>query len=73
MMTDTPTFKKKVVEFINKHIEFDTEEFVELIKLGKEHFYEQQKEQLARFEKDKIFRRECLQDIFQNHLSLRKK
>lgn len=64
MMTDTPNFKKKVVEFIYKYIEFDTEEFVELIKLGKEQFYEQQKERLVRFEKDKNFRRECLKDIF---------
>lgn len=64
MMTDTPNFKKKVVEFIDKHIEFDTEEFVELIKNGKEHFYEQQKERLSKFENDKNFRRKCMQDIF---------
>ena len=64
MMTDTPTFKKKVVEFICEHIEFDTEEFAELIEKGKEYFYEQQKKRLIRFEKDKIFRIECLKDIF---------
>ena len=64
MMTDTPSFKKKVVEFIHQHIEFDTEEFAELIKRGKEHFYEQQKERLVKFEKDKNFRIECLKDIF---------
>ena len=64
MMTDTPTFKKKVVEFLHKHIEFNTEEFAELIEKGKENFYEQQKERLVRFEKDKNFRIECLKDIF---------
>lgn len=73
MMTDTPTFKKKVVEFIHQHIEFDTEEFVELIKLGKEHFYEQQKERLIRFEKDKNFRRECLQDIISESFDFKDK
>lgn len=64
MMKDTPSFKKKVIEFIHKHIEFDTREFVELIEKGKENFYEQQKERLVRFEKDKDFRIECLKDIF---------
>ena len=73
MMTDTPTFKKKVVEFIHQHIEFNTEEFVELIKLGKEHFYEQQKEQLVRFEKNRNFRKECLQDIFSKPFIFRDK
>lgn len=73
MMTDTPTFKKKVVEFIRQHIEFDTEEFVDLIKLGKELFYEQQKERLVRFERDKDFRRECLRDIFSEPFGFRDK
>lgn len=44
IMNDTPTFKKKVVEFINQYIEFNTEEFPELIKNGKEYFYEQQRQ-----------------------------
>lgn len=56
--------KKKVVEFINQYIEFNTEEFPELIKNGKEYFYEQQRQYLIRFEKDKEFRKECLQNIF---------
>lgn len=64
MMTDTPAFKKKVVEFIHRYFEFDAEEFVELIKKGKDHFYEQQKTQMTRFEKNRTFRRECLQEIF---------
>ncbi len=64
IMNDTPTFKKKVVEFINQYIEFNTEEFPELIKNGKEYFYEQQRQYLIRFEKDKEFRKECLQNIF---------
>lgn len=37
-MNDTPTFKKKVVEFINQYIEFNTEEFPELIKMEKNIF-----------------------------------
>lgn len=64
MMTDTPRFKEKVIEFIKIHMAFNDIEFKELIKSGKEAFYDEQKERLNRFEKDKLFRNECLKNIF---------
>lgn len=73
MMTDTPKFKKRVIEFINEHIEFETEEFRELFKLGKENFYEQQKEQLIKFENNKKFRRERLKEIFKKEFVFKDK
>lgn len=73
MMTDTPSFKNKVVDFIYQYIDFDTEEFAELIKNGKEDFFDKQKERLKKFEKNKNFRRECLKDIFKGRFVFRDK
>lgn len=73
MITDTPTFKKRVVKFIYQHIDFDTEEFENIIKMGKDNFYEQQREQLIKFEKDKLFRRERLNEIFSDEFVFREK
>ncbi len=63
MISDTPTFKKRVVDFLQQHFEFDSEDFRSLIKNGKEKFFDQQKELLERFESDKQFRINILDDI----------
>ena len=72
MMSDTPRFKEKVIEFIKNHISFDAIEFKELINDGKEGFYDKQRDRLSKFEKIRHLEMRVWKIFLYLHLNFRR-
>lgn len=64
MMIDTPTFKQKVLHFLDNHIEFEQTDINVINDLTENDFFRIQSERLNRFKNDLDFRLECLDNIF---------
>jgi hypothetical protein len=64
MMIDTPTFKQKVLHFLDNHIEFEQSDINSITEISEEQFFEVQSERLNKFKSNLQFRLECLDNIF---------
>ena len=63
MLKDTPSFKKKVLSFINEHFKY-SDEYYESEDINK--FISYQVESLLKFKQNIYYRSKCLEEIFDN-------